>query len=314
MSHGREMFVDTRIGISGWRYEPWRKTFYPPGLPQAKELAFASRMVNSIELNGTFYSLQTPASFQSWYLATPADFKFSVKGPRYITHIRRLKDAAAPLGNFFASGVLHLREKLGPFLWQLPPNFLFRDDVIEDFFKRLPPNVGEAVKLATHADRVEPDWPASAINSKFRLRHALEVRHDSFLNPDFISLLRKYKVALVFADTAGNWPYMEDLTADFVYLRLHGEAELYASGYPEESLKWWSERIKCWRRGSQVKDAVTMSEDKPRKLKSRDAYIYFDNDVKVHAPFNAQTLLSLLTNYKLRDSANWRRWINESLT
>ncbi len=196
-----------RIGISGWRYDGWRGVFYPSNLPQYKELYFASRRVNSIEINGSFYSLQTPESYRSWYRQTPEKFVFAVKGGRYITHIRRLKEVRGALGNFFASGVLHLREKLGPFLWQFPPNFRFDEDRIEEFFRLLPRTFGEAAHLSRAADRIEPDFPEEASGSKQGIRHAMEVRHPSFENPDFVDLLRHQNIALVFADTAGRWPY-----------------------------------------------------------------------------------------------------------
>lgn len=299
--------METRIGISGWRYEPWRSVFYPPKLPQAKELWFASRKVTSIEINGSFYSLQSPESYKKWAESTPEDFVFSVKGPRYVTHIRRLKNVESPLANFFGSGVLHLGEKLGPFLWQFPPLFLFREELFEDFFKLLPRTVGEAVELTSKADRVEPDYPQSAPSSDAPLRHAIEVRHESFLNPDFISLLRRHNIALVFADTAGRWPYMEDLTSDFLYIRLHGEEEIYASGYDDASLEFWAERIRLWRSGRQPKDALTMSDEAPART-PRDVFVYFDNDVKVHAPFNAISLLEKLTKFQPPASDEWKLW------
>jgi uncharacterized protein YecE (DUF72 family) len=260
---------DVRIGISGWRYAPWRGVFYPKGLLQKEELNFASRQVNSIEINGTFYSLQRPHSFLSWYQQTPDDFCFAVKGPRYITHIRRLKDVAAPLGNFFGSGVLHLQEKLGPFLWQFPPNFRFEPDRIESFFKQLPRNFKEAAALAKKADKVKPSLPVEKLPSP--IRHAMEVRHHSFENPDFITLLRKYDVSLVLADTPGLWPYMEDLTSDFLYLRLHGAEEMYASGYDDATLAWWGDRIRLWARGRQPKDRLVMSDARP-PIRPRDVY------------------------------------------
>jgi uncharacterized protein YecE (DUF72 family) len=281
--------VETRVGISGWRYPPWRGVFYPNKLAQHRELEYASRQVNSIELNGSFYSLQDAQSYKNWYTQTPPDFLFSVKGSRYITHIRRLKDVQIPLANFFASGILNLGEKLGPFLWQFAPKFLFRDDRIEEFFKLLPRTFGAAVRLMKKADRVEASFPAWAKNSDWPIRHAMEIRHPSFENPDFIDLLRAHNVALVFADTAGTWPYMEDLTADFCYLRLHGEEQIYTSGYDDVSLDWWAERIRLWRDGREAKDALTVSTKKPERIK-RDIFAYFDNDVKVYAPFDAQRL------------------------
>lgn len=285
--------MSIRVGISGWRFPPWRQVFYPKGLIQKDELHFASRQVNSIEINGSFYATQSPQSYKKWYAETPDDFVFSVKGPRYITHIRRLKDIKLPLANFYASGVLHLQEKLGPMLWQFPPNFIFHEDRLEEFFKLLPRDFKSAVKLAQQSDRYEPDFPESAVRSNLKLRHSIEIRNHSFENPFFIQLLKKYDVALVFADTAGRWPYMEDVTSDFVYLRLHGDEELYTSGYGDEMLKWWSERVKAWSTGKKPEHSFELIEESPNK-KDTDVYVYFDNDVKVHAPFDAQKLLKLL--------------------
>lgn len=285
--------MSIRVGISGWRFPPWRQVFYPKGLIQKDELHFASRQVNSIEINGSFYATQSPQSYKKWYAETPDDFVFSVKGPRYITHIRRLKDIKLPLANFYASGVLHLQEKLGPMLWQFPPDFIFHEDRLEEFFKLLPRDFKSAVKLAQQSDRYEPDYPESAVRSNLKLRHSIEIRNHSFENPFFIQLLKKYDVALVFADTAGRWPYMEDVTSDFVYLRLHGDEELYTSGYGEEMLKWWSERVKAWSTGKKPEHSFELIEQSPNK-KDTDVYVYFDNDVKVHAPFDAQKLLRLL--------------------
>jgi uncharacterized protein YecE (DUF72 family) len=285
--------VETRIGISGWRYAPWRGVFYPKKLAQRLELQYASRALNSIEINGSFYSLQRPESYQAWYAETPEDFVFSVKGNRYITHVRRLKDTRPLLANFFASGMLHLRKKLGPLLWQLPPSLPYDGDRLEAFFRELPRTFAQAARLSSAADRVEPDLPDPL--PRRRLRHALEVRHHSFEVPEFVELARKHDVAIVFADTAGKWPYIEDLTSDFVYARLHGEVELYKSGYDDASLRWWARRIKTWQKGGQVKDAETLSPKAARHPK-RDVYVYFDNDVKVRAPFDAARLYRMLTS------------------
>lgn len=286
--------METRIGISGWRYGPWRKIFYPRDLPQSKELYFASRELNSIEINGTFYASQSPKSFQKWYAETPSDFIFSIKGPRYITHIRRLRDIETPLANFFGSGVLYLEEKLGPILWQFPPSFCFEEERIEDFFRLLPRNFKEAHELIQKADRGEKAFPEGAERSHRVLRYAMEVRHHSFENPAFIDLLRRYDIALVLADTAGRWPYMEDLTSNFIYLRLHGDEELYAGGYGAPTLRWWADRIKIWRRGREPKNALTMG-GKAKAAKERDIYLYFDNDIKIKAPFDAKALSRILS-------------------
>lgn len=279
-----------RIGISGWRYTPWRGVFYPPDLAQARELEFASRAVRTIEINGSFYSLQRPESYQAWYDATPDDFVFAHKGNRYITHIRRLREPEKPLANIFASGVLLLREKLGPFLWQFPPNFKFDEELFDHFFSLLPRDTEQASTLARHHEPRMNGRSATETDAKRKLRHAVEIRNESFADPAFVRLLRKYKIALVVADTAGKWPDYEDVTASFMYLRLHGEKELYASGYTAESLDRWAARISAWANGSQSGDAKLIVDSAPPKRASRDIYCYFDNDVKVHAPFDAQEL------------------------
>jgi len=281
------------IGISGWRYRPWRGVFYPEGLAQKRELEFASRALPTIELNGSFYSLQRPSSYAAWYNETPPDFIFSHKGNRYLTHILRLGEGVdRALANVFASGMFNLGEKLGPILWQLPPNFKFDAVRLERFFNLLPQDLEQARTLALkHEARMTPDKVALRIGANHKLRHALEIRHDSFVDPDFITLLRKYNVALVVADTAGKWPYYEDVTADFIYIRLHGAEELYASGYSDEALDRWAGRIRAWSAGGQPDDAKRISDKAPVKRASRDVYCYFDNDIKVRAPFDARNLI-----------------------
>jgi uncharacterized protein YecE (DUF72 family) len=280
------------VGISGWTYEGWRGTFYPPKLSHKKELEFASRQLPTIEINGTFYSLQRPSSYQHWYEMTPPDFVFSVKANRYITHVKKLNDVEIPMANFMASGPLCLKEKLGPFLWQFPPSMSFDPDKFETFLKLLPRDTEQAVKLAK-MNVLPKERTFFKIKDHFRLRHAVEVRNNSFLNPWFVELLREHNVAIVFADTAGRWPYLEDLTADFIYLRLHGDEELYVSGYDDESLDFWSDRIKKWRKGKEPADKLTMTDDKIPKIE-RDIFVYFDNDAKVRAPVDAKNLLRRL--------------------
>jgi len=286
--------ASTLIGISGWRYPPWRGVFYPPGLPQHRELEYASRALPTIEINGTFYSLQRPESFRHWYEETPPGFVFSVKGARYITHIRRLRDIDAPLANFFASGLFNLREKLGPFLWQFPPSFRYDPERMKRFFELLPKNTEEALSLARRRERRMVGRVRLAIEAVRPLRHAVEIRNDSFLDEAFVQLLREFNIALVVADTAGKWPYREDVTADFMYLRLHGDKELYASGYTDEALVRWAERIRVWREGSQPDDAHLISTNFTPQHRPRDVFCYFDNDVKVRAPFDAQHLAEKL--------------------
>ena len=283
-----------RIGISGWRYAPWRGVFYPKGLAQRRELEFASRMLPTIEINGSFYSLQRPASWAEWRDATPPGFVFAVKGPKYITHMRRLKDVATPLANFFASGVFELRDKLGPILWQFPPQFPFLAERFEAFLAQLPHDTQAAADLARHHDHRVEGRTSLAIDRPRPLRHAVEIRHPSFADPTFVALLRRHRVALVVADTAGKWPLLEDLTADFVYLRLHGDKELYASGYGDAALDRWAARIDTWRRGGQAADASLASPRAAGRRAARDVYCYFDNDVKVHAPYDAAALMRRL--------------------
>ncbi|HSI43134.1 MAG TPA: DUF72 domain-containing protein [Methylotenera sp.] len=288
------MTAHIRIGISGWRYEPWRKVFYPADLAQKRELEFASRALPTIELNGSFYALQRPTSYQQWYEQTPEGFVFSIKATRYISHILRLRDIEKPMANFFASGLLALNEKLGPILWQFPPSFRFNADLFENFLKLLPHDTYAAAKLAKGREPTMHGREYLEAHEKRPLRHAVEIRNQSFETPEFIDLLRKYKVALVIADTAGKWPYKEDITADFTYLRLHGAEELYASGYTDQALDNWAARIEAWSKGSQPKDAHLISNDKPTARKSRDVFCYFDNDIKVKAPFDARKLLRRL--------------------
>jgi uncharacterized protein YecE (DUF72 family) len=289
------MAASIRIGISGWRYEPWRGVFYPQGLAQRRELEYASRMFPTIELNGSFYSLQRPEYFAEWHRETPDDFVFAVKGPRYITHLRRLKAIEAPLANFFASGVLELHAKLGPILWQFAPQMPFIAERFDVFFARLPRDTQAAAALAErdHDHRVA-GRASFAIDARRPLRHAVEVRHPSFVDPAFVAMLRRHGIALVVADTAGKWPLLEDLCADFVYVRLHGDVELYASGYGDAALARWARRIDTWHRGGQVDDARLAAPDAhsgpSAKRTPRDVYVYFDNDVKVHAPYDAAAL------------------------
>jgi uncharacterized protein YecE (DUF72 family) len=282
------------IGISGWRYAPWRGVFYPPDLPQSRELEYASRQLPTIEINGSFYSLQRPESYAAWYAATPPGFVFSVKGNRFLTHILRLRDIDGPLANVLASGVFELHEKLGPFLWQFPPNFKFEPERMEHFLSLLPHDTDQALELARHYEPRMEGRTSLAVDKKRKLRHAIEIRHESFADEAFIAMLRKYKVALVVADTAGKWPYFEDVTADFMYLRLHGDKELYASGYSDEALDRWAARIRAWTAGGQPADAHLISSKPPPKRASRDLFCYFDNDIKVHAPFDARRLIEKL--------------------
>jgi uncharacterized protein YecE (DUF72 family) len=279
-----------RIGISGWRYAGWRGAFYPPDLPHRRELEYASRAFDTIELNGSFYSLQRPASYEAWYRETPDGFVFAVKGSRYITHFLKLREIERPLANFFASGLLALREKLGPLLWQLPPQLAYDAERLERFLSLLPRDTTAALALAQRHDARMTGRAHLPIDRKRRLRHAVEIRHESFCDPSFVRLLRRHRVALVVSESAGHWPLCEDVTADFVYLRLHGDRELYASGYSERALDRWAERIRAWAASSEPADAARIDARPPLRRRSRDVYCYFDNDAKVRAPFDAQRL------------------------
>jgi uncharacterized protein YecE (DUF72 family) len=280
-----------RIGISGWTYAPWRGTFYPAKLPHHRELAHTAGILSSIEVNGTFYSLQRPESYAKWAAETPEDFVFSLKAPRFITHIRRLKDARAPLANFLASGPLRLGAKLGPILWQLPPNFKFDPKRIETFLKMLPHDTTSAAAMARRHDKRVSGRAWMKTDAHRPLRHAMEIRHASFAVPEFIELLRAYDVALVCADTV-EWPRLMDITSDFVYCRLHGSEELYASGYDAGSLDHWAVRVATWAHGSEPSDAERVIKRSAPKMASRDVFVYFDNDVKVRAPFDARSLIA----------------------
>lgn len=265
-----------RIGISGWRYAPWRGIWYPEGLPQRRELEFCGWHFPTVEINGSFYSLQRPQYYDQWYRETPPGLRFSVKGSRYITHLLRLKNIDKPLANFYASGILNLRDKLGPFLWQFPEMFHYNPERLERFFELLPRSTEEALRLARRRDARMTGRSRLAIDARRALRHAIEIRHRSFMNGEFISLLRKHDIGLVVADTAGRWPKMFHVTSGFVYVRLHGDVKIYTSGYSSRALAGWARRIRNW-------DAD-----------GRDVYVYFDNDVKVRAPFDALNLMHKL--------------------
>lgn len=283
-----------RIGISGWNYRGWRGSFYPRGLPQADELFYAGREVDTIEINGTHYSLQRPDSFARWHDETPEGFVFAIKGSRFITHLKQLRDIETPLANFFASGILRLEEKLGPFLWQFSRRFKFDAERLDHFFSVLPKDTEAAAALAERHDHRLSGRAWTRTGRQRGLRHAVEIRHPSFLDPCFVALLRRQGVALVFADSVA-WPYAEDLTADFAYVRLHGSQELYASGYEDEALDRWAARIKLWVRGLQPNDArLIMPDASPPQPGPRDVYVYFDNDAKVRAPFDARALRAKL--------------------
>ena len=268
--------ADVRVGVSGWRYRDWRGRFYPRGLAQRRELEYVAGLMNSVELNGSFYSLQRPASYQHWAASVPEDFLFAVKGSRYITHLKRLVDVDVALANFFASGLLGLGPKLGPVLWQLPPRLRFDEEMLAAFLARLPRTTFAAAELARGHDARLEGRALLTPDADRLIRHVLEIRDDSFRTPAFLRLLEDYGVGLVVADTAGRWPLLLDVTSDLVYVRLHGDTQLYHSDYGEPALDLWAERVRGWR------DA------------GLDVCVYFDNDVNAHAPFNALGLAGRL--------------------
>ncbi|WP_434711898.1 DUF72 domain-containing protein [Rhizobium sp. YTUHZ045] len=284
-----------RIGISGWTYAPWRGQFYPEGLAQKQELSYAARHFRSIEINGTFYGLQRPDSFGRWRDETPDDFVFAVKGPRFLTHVRRLREIEAPLANFFASGLLRLGPKLGPILWQFPANMVFDADRFENFLSLLPHDHDAAITLARrHDERLKQAWLKS--DGHQPIRHAFEIRNDSFRSAEFIEMLRRHKAALVCADTV-KWPLLMDITADFIYCRLHGSEQLYVSGYEDEALDLWAERIRAWATGGEPENATRILAPLPARAKGRDVYLYFDNtDKKLRAPVDAGHLSERLAD------------------
>ena len=268
---------EVRIGVSGWRYPRWRGDFYPKGLPQRLELSYAAERMTGVEVNGSFYSLQRPSSFAAWAAAVPDDFCFAVKGGRFITHMKKLAGVETPLANFFASGVLALGAKLGPVLWQLPERLAFDAERVESFFALLPRTTGEVSDLAArHDDKLADDRALTTTTVDLPVHHALEPRHPSFESEEAREVLRRNDICMVIADSAGRWPQMPDATSSFRYVRLHGETELYASGYTDESLDRWASQCRRW-----------LDE-------GHDIHVYFDNDARGHAPFDAVRLLERL--------------------
>jgi uncharacterized protein YecE (DUF72 family) len=262
-----------RVGIGGWVFPPWRGVFYPPGLAQSRELAHASRQVTSIEINGTFYGAQKPTSFRKWYAETPENFVFSVKGPRYATHRRALGEAGSSVERFFGSGVLELREKLGPILWQFPPTTMFDEQNFAAFLELLPGKIdGTAI------------------------RHVLEVRHPSFAVPAFVDLLRRKGVALAFVDDKDR-PAMQDVTADFVYARLRRSEADELTGYPRAALDDWVKRFRAWAKGGEPADATRHHPDRAKSAE-RDCFVYFINGAKIRAPAAAVAFLECLSRAK----------------
>jgi uncharacterized protein YecE (DUF72 family) len=279
--------VAVRIGTSGWTYPSWRGHFFPKGLPRHAELTHLASLLPAVEVNGTFYSMTRPSACRRWRASVPRDFEFAIKGSRYITHMLKLASFETPLANFFASGILHLGAQLGPILWQLPPFLAFDRDRADAFLSALPRDMAAAERRARRHDaRTTGRAVLTAPDGRDRaLRHALEVRHASWLADQARALLRGHRVALVIADTAGRHPFALDETASFVYVRLHGSAELYRSRYTDGELREWARRIVRW-------DAA-----------GKDVYVFFDNTDKRHAPHDALRLIAAVRRRKGR----WRQ-------
>lgn len=262
--------AEIRIGLSGWDYPRWQGDFYPPQLAVRKRLTYVAEHFDTVEVNGSFYALQRPTTYQRWYDATPDGFLFALKGGRFITHLKRLRDVGQALANFFASGPLVLGDKLGPILWQLPASTTFDPSLINDFLAQLPRTTGAAADLASRHDDKLHGRAVTEAPVDLPLRHALEVRHPSFDDSRFYDLLADHGVANVASDSP-TWPLFDRQTTDFAYARLHGHTELYTSGYSAASLDAWAERCARW------------AADGP-------VHIYFDNDAKGRAPYDAAAL------------------------
>ncbi|MFM0419019.1 DUF72 domain-containing protein [Paraburkholderia aromaticivorans] len=261
--------TNIRIGIGGWTYAPWRGTFYPADLTQSRELEYASRNLTSIEINGTFYGLQKPASYEKWYQETPDDFVFSLKAPRYATNRKVLADAGETIERFFGSGVLLLKQKLGPINWQFATSKKFDKEDFEAFLKLLPASI-EGQKL----------------------RHAVEVRNDTFKTPEFVALARKYKVAIVLAGDS-EYPQIADITAPFVYARIMGTTDKQANGYSTKALEAWAERARQLAAGATPDDLET-SAKATAKTGARDVYLYVISGFKERNPAAAMALIKRL--------------------
>lgn len=283
-----------RIGTSGWRYTGWRDTFYPADVGRrGGPLVYNASCFNAVEVNGSFYGLLRPETYAAWHAQTPRGFVFAVKGSRFITHNKKLRDVDAALANFFASGVLRLAEKLGPIVWQLPQRARFDAERLAAFFALLPHDTEAAARLARrHDHRVAGrSWTRPA--ARRRIRHAIEVRGDEFFGPEFVRLARRHRIAIVVSD-APEWRLGEELTSGFVYLRLHGAERKYASRYTDAQLDAWGARIRCWQTGGEPTDARRITAWSPPRRAGRDVYVFFDNDFEANAPHDALRLAARL--------------------
>ena len=278
-----------RVGVSGWSYEGWRGRFYPLELPRRRQLEYLGERFDSVEINASFYRLQRPEHYRAWRAQTPPGFLFAVKGSRFITHNKKLRDADTALANFFASGVLALGEKLGPLVWQLSERLRFDEARIDAFLSMLPRDTRAAARLAERHDWRLRGRSWTRPGRRRRIRHALEVRNESFLVPDFVRLARRHGVAIVVSDAA-QWPLIEQVTTDFMYLRLHGRPATYASRYGPDGVRHWADRIRCWSMGAEPADAAPIVPARSRARRARDVYAYFDNDGNAHAPHDALDL------------------------
>jgi uncharacterized protein YecE (DUF72 family) len=259
-----------RIGIGGWTFAPWCGEFYPKGLPHAKELAYASERLTSIEVNGTFYRSQTPATFRKWASEVPDDFVFSIKGSRFVTNRRVLKEAGDSINRFLDSGVTELGTKLGPLLWQFAPFKKFDEADFGGFLELLP-----------------------ATFNGHHLRHVVEVRHNSFKTPAFIALLRTFKIAVVFTDHA-TYPNIADVTADFLYARLQQGKDTVPTAYPPKQINEWADRLRTWAEGSGPKDLPVVDGKAKPTAAPRDVFAYVIHEGKVRAPAAAMALIERL--------------------
>ncbi len=259
-----------RVGIGGWDYDPWRQTFFPPDVPKKKQLEYASRQLTAIEVNGTFYRLQTPAVFAKWRDETPEDFVFSIKAPRYIVQRKVLAEAGPAIERFLGSGLRELGAKLGPILWQMQPRHPFAADDLERFFEFLPPKL-----------------------DGLPLRHAIEAHDRSFVCAEFVALARRHNVAIVHVDSESR-PPLADVTGAFVYARLRRAHADVPTGYPESMLQVWAQSARTWARGGVPDEAPLLDPSTFLPPAPRDVFVYFINGAKERAPAAAQRLLAIL--------------------